>query len=215
MTVPTSVIWDFNGTILDDVELAAGAANEMLKRRGLPELTPRRHRELICFPIADYYRVMGFDLEEEAHQDLADEFHDLYLAGVENCGMNEGVGALLEAFRRSEARQFVLSAAEESMLKSWVDMLGVSHYFEGVYGLTDRLASGKADRGRSLVADFALDPTSTLFIGDTDHDVEVARAIGCRPVAVLQGHQTRQRIDGAHCTVVETFDDLMSQLQFD
>jgi len=207
-TNTTAVVWDFNGTILNDVDLAANAVNVMLRKRSLPELSRERHRHLLCFPIADYYRALGLDLETETHKDLADEFHEGYLAGVGSCGMNEGVPELLDAFRQANIAQYVLSAAEESMLLSWVRLLGIESCFDGVYGLTDRLAGSKTDRGRDLMNTHGLDPKTTLLIGDTDHDAEVAAALGCHPVIVLQGHQTRDRINGIPCTIFETFADL-------
>ena len=56
-------------------------------------------------------------------------------------------------------------------------------------------------------------PGETLFIGDTDHDIEVARALGCIPVAVLQGHHTRDRFGGLDCEVYDTFANLLTALR--
>lgn len=213
MNRPSAVIWDFNGTILNDVELAASAVSTLMVERGMTALTSERHRSVFQFPIVDYYRALGFDMDAEDHNQLADEFHVGYLNGVADCSMNEGVQELLDTFKDRGADQFVLSAAEQTMLVSWVRMLGIESYFKGIYGLTDRLAGGKSDRGQALVDDFALNPGSTLFIGDTDHDVEVARETGCRPIVVLQGHQPPERINGATCEVFDTFGDLLEAVR--
>ena len=101
------------------------------------------------------------------------------------------------------------------MVASWVRMHGIHGRFKGVYGLSDRLAASKAQRCRDLIEDFDLDPSATLFIGDTDHDVAVARAVGCRPLVVCQGHQDGSRFAGADCEIYDTFHDLVNALQSD
>ena len=77
------------------------------------------------------------------------------------------------------------------------------------------MAVSKEQRCRDLIEDFDLDPSATLFIGDTDHDVEVARAVGCRSLVVLQGHQDRFRFDGADCEIYDSFHDLVKALPVD
>ncbi len=106
-----SVIWDFNGTILDDVSLAAASISKLLRRRNLPDLSVSTHRRVFGFPISEYYERIGFDLSVEVLADVSDEFHEAYLAGVGACSLNDGVLGLLEVFQRSNVAQFILSAA--------------------------------------------------------------------------------------------------------
>ena len=204
-----SVIWDFNGTILDDVELAAGSINEVLRRRNLPTIDKAAHRRIFRFPVSDYYRSLGFDLDREEQGDISDEFLSVYQSGVESCSLNPGIAEALEYLEKRGVDQFVLSAAQEEMVVAWVRLHGIQSRFKGVYGLSDRLAVSKARRCRDLIEDFDLDPSATLFIGDTDHDVEVARAVGCRPLVVLQGHQDGSRFAGADCEIYDSFHELV------
>ena len=212
MIRPTAVVWDFNGTLLDDVALAAASISEVLRRRDLPVLDVAMHRRVFGFPISAYYERLGLDLSVEALTDLADEFHEAYLAGVEGCSLNDGVLGLLEHFQRSDVPQFILSAAQQSLLCSWFRVHGVEPFFQLVYGLPDRLAKTKIDRGIDLFRDQHIVPSETLFIGDTDHDVEVAEALGGHPAVVLQGHQDRARFTEATCDVFDDFHGLMSAL---
>lgn len=207
-----SVIWDFNGTILDDVELATRSMNELLRRRGLPTIDKATHRRVFQFPVFDYYRRLGFDLNGEDQRDISDEFHSVYQAGIGSCSLNPGIAEALNYLEKGGIDQFVLSAAEEEMVESWVRLHGIQGRFRGVYGLSDRLAASKTRRCRDLIEDFDLDPSATLFIGDTDHDVAVARAVGCRPLAVLQGHQDGSRFAGADCEIYDSFHDMVNAL---
>ena len=210
-----SVIWDFNGTILDDVQLAADSISQVLRRRNLPAIDKAAHRRIFRFPVSEYYRSLGFDQEREKQADISDEFHSVYQSGVGSCSLNPGIKEALEYLGKHGIDQFVLSAAEEEMVVAWVRMHGIRGRFKGVYGLSDRLAASKARRCRDLIEDFDLDPSATLFIGDTDHDVAVACAVGCRPLVVLQGHQDGSRFAGADCEIYDTFHDLVDALRSD
>ena len=57
----THVLWDFNGTVYDDMEACLRSVNEMLSERGLPVLSAEAYREVFDFPVKDYYAKIGFD----------------------------------------------------------------------------------------------------------------------------------------------------------
>ena len=79
------VIWDFNGTILDDVDTGIEAVDVLLAKYGLPELKTReRYYEVFGFPIIDYYRRIGFDFEKTDYSILANEWVEIYLEKVKN-----------------------------------------------------------------------------------------------------------------------------------
>ena len=60
------VIWDFNGTVLDDMQVGIDSVNEMLAARGLPTLSGvTEYRAAFDFPVEDYYRRLGFDFDRE------------------------------------------------------------------------------------------------------------------------------------------------------
>ena len=91
-------------------------------------------------------------------------------------------------------------------------MFKLGKYFGAVYGLPDRLAETKVDRGFGLIRDFGLDPSTSLFIGDTDHDIEVAHTLGCHPVIVLEGHQDSTHFHNGDCDVFDSHQDLLGVL---
>lgn len=189
-----TVIWDFNGTLIDDVDPVVRSVNTQLKARGLPELTLERYREVFGFPVADYYRTIGLDPEAESIDTLSDEFHTAYVPMLMHCSLHDGIVEALETFRRAGARQFVLSAMEETALRAVIGHLGVAGSFEAVYGLAHLNADSKLSRGRDLLRDHSIDPERSVLIGDTDHDAEVAVALGLGIVLVAGGHQSEARL---------------------
>jgi phosphoglycolate phosphatase len=188
------VVWDFNGTLIDDVELVVRSVNVQLAKRRLPLLTVERYRELFGFPVADYYRRIGLDPSAESMEVLSSEFHDAYVPGLMGCPLHAGVVDALERFRALGERQFVLSAMEEGLLRLAIEHLGIAEFFEAVYGLAHLEADSKITRGRELLANHDIRPETGLLIGDTDHDAEVAAALGLSVVLIAQGHQSEERL---------------------
>ena len=137
-------------------------------------------------------------------EDLAGEFHETYMDGLPRCPLYPGVREALDAFRLRGLRQFVLSAMEESRLRESIDRLGIAEYFTAVCGLDDLLAASKVERGRRLIAEHHIVAARAILIGDTDHDAEVAAALGVTAILVSQGHQTAERLRQTGCRVVES-----------
>ncbi len=199
-----SVIWDFNGTLIDDLDHVVHSVNVQLAKRELPILTLVAYREVFSFPVEDYYRRVGFDLETESMADLSADFFATYSPGLKNCSLHDGVIETLQRFKSIKLRQFVLSAMEEEMLGSMIEHLGIGGYFEGVYGLAHLEGDSKFSRGHDLLRDFGIDPSTALLIGDTDHDAEVAEKLGTAAALVACGHQSEERLRAAGPHVFST-----------
>ena len=206
-----AVIWDFNGTLIDDVDLVVRSLNVQLAKRKLPRLTVERYRDVFRFPVEAYNRDIGLD-PAGSMADLSAEFHAEYVPGLPGCPLREGVLDALAAFCATEARQFVLSAMEEDLLRSAIDHLGIARFLEAVHGLAHRRGDSKIERGRELLASFAIRPDSAILIGDTDHDAEVAQALGVSVALIAGGHQSVARLRATGFPVYKSFVDLAAAL---
>ena len=106
-------VWDFNGTILDDVELGMNSVNTLLKAQGLPCIPNRdEYRKRFDFPIIDYYRDLGFDFEKRSYEILAEEWIEQYLQNLHVAPMFSGVLDALDFFDSKGVKQTILSASE-------------------------------------------------------------------------------------------------------
>lgn len=195
-----SIIWDWNGTLLNDLDIVVGAINNLLGNRNLELLTIEKYLAVFTFPVREYYEQIGFDFTIEAFEIPAIEFITLYNKAVETCGLHVEVVPLLSRLQSAGYRQFILSAMEQEQLEKTVDDNGINHFFEDLSGLTNHFAVSKVANGISLIKKYGLNPERTLLVGDTIHDYEVAQAIGCNCVLVAKGHQSKERLlaTGAH-----------------
>ncbi len=206
-----SVIWDWNGTLLNDLELCISSINQLLGKRGLALLDHNRYKEVFSFPVKDYYEAIGFDFSREDFSVPAHEFIDLYENGVKNCLLQNHSMAVLDFFKTAGRRQFVLSAMHQGMLEQTLRQQQISRYFEGVVGLDDHYAVSKVDRGRQLISKFKIYKNKAVMIGDTIHDFEVSEELGISCILVANGHQSASRLKNTGVTVVESLEELLSE----
>ncbi len=189
---PKLLIWDFNGTILDDAELCFAIENEMLLERGMKPITRDWYLDHFSFPIRDYYLQMGYTFETESYERVSEIFMERYNARYDGCPLREGVTEALAAFREAGMLQTLLSVTQQDDLERQAKKLGVAQYFSEMLGQTDIAGHSKVARAKEYMQRMRLDPEEALFIGDTNHDVEAAEAVGCPCVLLLGGHQSER-----------------------
>jgi len=204
-----SVIWDWNGTLLNDLDFCVSTINILLKKRDLPLLSTDSYREVFSFPVKDYYQTVGFDFENEDFAIPAREFIDLYDSGVKNCLLHNSAIEVLTYFKNLGIRQFVLSAMKQNMLEQTLKQQNIFHFFEGVAGLNDHYATSKIQRGEQLISEFNIEKSSSWIIGDTIHDFEVAESLGIRCILIADGHQSIERLQKTGGHVIVSLQELM------
>ena len=203
-----TIIWDFNGTLINDLDLVVKTVNTQLTKRDLLPLTAEAYRDVFGFPVEDYYRRIGVTFESETMADLSADFFADYAPALKDCSLHDEVLDTLRQAKARGLRQFVLSAMEQGMLRSMISHLNIGHFFDGVYGLADKKGASKILRAQELARDFDIDPRATLFIGDTDHDAEVAQALGMSVALISTGHQSTERLRETGYPVYESYQDL-------
>ena len=187
------IIWDFNGTLLDDVMTGIRSVNTLLAERGLDTIDSiGRYRDVFRFPIIDYYRSLGFDFDKEPYEELAPLWVELYLENVKTATLYEDVVDTLELIKAKGISQTVLSATEFSMLKGQLSSLGISDYFEDVLGLDNIHAGSKLSLAHYWREKHPY--ARVLLIGDTDHDAMTAKTLGAECVLVCRGHQSKEHL---------------------
>lgn len=200
---PRYVIWDWNGTLVDDAWLCVEIVNELLGRRGLVPITLREYSETFDFPLCAYYEHLGFDLAREEFAALGDEFNVLYSQRRRECRLREGARAVLAALGCNGIGQSLLSAYDQVSLEEMVAHYGLRSHFAAVAGVDNRLGEGKIERGHQHLAALNCRSDEVLLVGDTLHDIEVAAALGVRCVLLPSGHQSRRRLELGECAVVD------------
>ena len=183
------VLWDWNGTLFNDVTAGMNAANAMLRRRGLPEITMERYRATFGFPVRNFYTAVGFRLEDEDWDALAVEYHKC-LRGDPTQRLREGAVEALDLVKAAGAGQSVISALRQDMLDADTAKAGIRGYMDRIYGVDNLDGATKLSRALELVSELKLGPGGAVMIGDTLHDLETARETGAACILADLGHQS-------------------------
>lgn len=200
------IVWDWNGTLLDDAPASMEVMDGLLARRGLPGLGGvERYREIFTFPVQTYYREAGLDFAKEPFEALAVEFIEEYNRRALDCALRPGARAALDAFAGAGCRQVLASASEKSALAAQVARHGIGGYFAAILGVGDSLGAGKEDLARAYLE--GAEPGDAAFLGDTVHDWEVARRMSRPCVLVAGGHQSRARLEATGAPVADGLEE--------
>ncbi len=197
------IIWDWNGTLFDDVMLGIDIMNRMLQARGMRTMTLESYQEIFDFPVRDYYVRLGFDFEKESFEKLGTEFIDGYELRRNEATLQPDALAVLESFKQAGIQQSVLSAYKHNTLEHLLAASGVRHYFDHVIGSDDHYASGKIEQGRRFVAQLPQKPDRIVLIGDTVHDFEVSQAMGVHCLLVTSGYHGWNKLTRCGVPVLE------------
>lgn len=196
------IAFDFDGTLIDStaaiIESIQSAANDI----GVPVPSTERASHIIGLGLIDALRHAMPDLPQERYRELGERYRYHYLARDHDLRLFEGVETLLEEL--ASAGYFLTVATGKSRL-------GLDRAL-GTTGLGSRFHSSRcADECHSkphpqmlqeLMAEFGVAPEATLMIGDTTHDLVMAKNASVHSVAVTYGAHPREILEAespAYC----------------
>lgn len=204
-----NIFFDFNGTLLDDLQLTYDIEEEMLVKYGLEPVSMDFYLENFGFPVKDYYRLIGYDFEKVSYDILADEFMTAYMNREEKeTFLFEKTRQTLIKFKNLGYKLYVLSASEINLLKKQLTRLGILDLFDGVVADDNFHARGKVQYGNEYIDKNNIDRSKTIMIGDTEHDYEVCEKLGLFPVMFSGGHNSKTKLLKLTPNVVSNYDEL-------
>jgi phosphoglycolate phosphatase-like HAD superfamily hydrolase len=180
------LVWDWNGTLLDDLKLVVDATNVGLATVGGPVITADDHRRDFRRPILDYYaHVLERPVDQAEFQLLDDAFHDAYRQRIDEVRL---VPDALEAMERWTGTQSLLSMFFHDELLVEVERHGIGARLVRVDGLPGTVGGHKkAEYLRRHLDALALDPADVVLVGDSVDDGEAARTVGASAVLYAGG----------------------------
>jgi phosphoglycolate phosphatase len=205
------IIWDWNGTLLDDAWLCVDIMNTLLRRRNKPQITPTQYEEIFDFPVKEYYRKVGFDFSYEPFETLATEYIVEYDKRQLECTLRNQAREILQFCREYGMTQSILSACHQERLENIVNDFEIRPFFIKLIGLSNYYATCKKTNGKKLLADLHLRAEEVLLIGDTTHDFDVAKALGTDCVLIHGGHHSREKLDSTGSLVKNSLGELLEE----
>lgn len=196
------IFWDFNGTILDDVNAALACVNDMLSRKNRDNISLEQYYEYVETPIIGFYRHI-LPPEELNFSEISADYHKDYLNHTDKITLANGAAALIKRLKDNGAHQYIVTANQIDEALGLLSHFGITDYFDEILGAENTLAESKIERAELLFNSLKIDRNQAVFIGDTLHDYEVANALGIDCILVAYGHQGRKLLESRKAFTAE------------
>lgn len=221
-TPPAHLVWDWNGTLLDDNQAVVTAVNHVCAQFDRPAITLAQWRALYRRPLtASYEDLLQRSLSERDWEWLEHTYHDAYRAQLdrlpETCfdpeaavRLADGVPHALRAWQDGGRSQSLLSMWFHHELVPLVGKLGLAELFARVDGLREHVGGGsKREHLAEHLTALDLDPAEVVVIGDVADDAEAASYVGARCVLVSTGMMSERALSGAGVPVASSIEDAL------
>lgn len=204
------IVWDWNGTLFNDINLCFDCINRLLTNHGLSSLANVNvYRNVFQFPIETYYKKAGFDFNQVSFKVLAQEYMNDYQSKSYSCQLFDDVISTLQTADERGLEQVILSASRKDFLQSQIELFPIQRYIDSIWGIDNIYAKSKVQLANVLKEQYPED--QFWFVGDSVHDYQVAASINARCVLVSCGHQARHRLISTHQPV---FDKVSEALEY-
>ncbi|MBK1792542.1 HAD family hydrolase [Persicirhabdus sediminis] len=174
-------IFDWSGTLVDDLALVIDATNYVFRHFGVEEMDRETFRRQFQLPYTGFYEkyLPGVDLDE-----LEPVFREGFAKSNTEAPLLPHALEFLQFAHGKGFRMFILSSIGEDAFHLNASQLGVRPFFEHIYaGIVD-----KRDCISQLLDTHQLEKSDTVFVGDMHHDVETAKFGGISSIALLTGY---------------------------
>ena len=194
-----SLLFDWSGTLVDDLPPTLYATNAVLAKYDVPAMGREEFRERFRLPYPEFYEEV---LPGVAIADLEDAFRSAFNDSPKGVSVLPHAREMLEWCRSHDIRCFVLSSMDEGIFYEQARAFGVVDFFEEIYaGVID-----KRERIGEILESHGLEKVKTAFLGDMVHDIATAQHGGVDSIALATGYDPVERLVKSKPSYL--FDDL-------
>jgi phosphoglycolate phosphatase-like HAD superfamily hydrolase len=205
------VVWDWNGTLVDDHAAVVAAVNDALVGLGLSSISADDYRTHYTRPVQRFYeRLAGRPIGPDEWRALDAAYHESYQGSLERLALARDARAALAAAERMGLTQSLLSMWRHELLVPLVERLGIRHFFVRVDGLRVPGGDTKVGHLAEHLAALGLEGSAVLLVGDSLDDLAAARAVGARCVLYDGGSHHRHALEATGVPVVGSLTDALA-----
>lgn len=206
------VVWDWNGTLLNDAEACANSINKILESRNMQPVTVEEYKSKIEFPAVNMYKDSGFDFGKESFDDLSEEYIKNYIEQYDSIQLHQDAKKVLAGFMNLGLKQYIVSASGYQILIEQVERYGLKEFFTYILGQDNNRGESKVHLAKKLLGYLNCSPKEILFIGDTAHDYEVSKEAGFDVRLVSNGHSSLEKLLETGAEVYPNLTELYNEL---
>jgi phosphoglycolate phosphatase len=192
------LVFDWDGTLIDSIASIVDCTLATVRELGLAEPTDRGIRDAIGLGLQETVERLAPGCGEEVFQQIIAGYRRHWLATYgQRAELISGARATLEGLTADGYQLAVATAKSRSGLRRDTERLGVTDLFCTTRTVTEAPSKPHPKMILDIVNQLGVDPDETLMIGDTTHDLEMARNAGVAALGVCTGSQPRGRLERA------------------
>jgi phosphoglycolate phosphatase-like HAD superfamily hydrolase len=208
------IVWDWNGTLLDDNDAVVSAVNHVCTAFGRDHIDLKHWRAIFGRPLSHCYeRLLQRRLSEHDWARIDELYHDAYRELLHTSRLAPGVPNVLQDWGDQGGTQSLLSMWFHDELVALVTKLGLHSLFARIDGL--RASVGGESKARHLerhLATLGLDPLDVVLVGDVADDARAAEHVGTRCVLLTTGVMGREALERTGYPVVDSISEAIEQI---
>jgi phosphoglycolate phosphatase-like HAD superfamily hydrolase len=204
------LVWDWNGTLFDDLEVVVNSVNAVLATVEGPTIDADTYRTHYTRPVKRFYdRLLDREFTMEEWLELDSHFHEVYVAALDTAFLTADAQLALEKVAAAGHTQSLLSMLPHELLMPLIDRFEIAHFFDRIDGHRGGEGSPGDFKTEYLVRHLKVltrgdVPGTVAVIGDTPDDAVAARAVGARVVLYDGGSHHRADLDDVGVPVTST-----------
>jgi phosphoglycolate phosphatase-like HAD superfamily hydrolase len=209
------IVWDWNGTLFDDVEAVVAATSEIFAPYGLGPFDVDEFRALYTRPVwLAYERLLGRKLEDGEWERLDGAWHDSYHRLMERCALAADARQTIDVLTAAGHSHSLLSMWWHERLVPTVARLGLAAAFRRVDGLRlpEQAGGHKAGLLVPHLAGLGVAADDVIMIGDSADDALAAKQAGARAVLYAGGVTGRASLERLGVPVVTRLADAVNHI---
>lgn len=202
----THIVWDWNGTLLDDNHANLAAVNAVCETFGREPVEMDHWRSVFRRPLVPCYEeLLGRTFADGEWKRVEELYHEGYELHLSTCDLADGVPDVLHTWSGGGGTQSLLSMAAHDHLVPLVTERGLSHHFTRMDGRKfETEHDSKAEHLVLHLESQGIDPAKVVLIGDIDDDARAAQEAGAQPLLVASGLMSRDRLAATGAPVVDS-----------
>lgn len=196
-------IFDWSGTIVDDMALVVDATNHVMAHYKKPQFDRESFRSSFRLPYGEWYAeiIPNVPLEE-----IEQHFRKGFELSAARVPVLPYAREFLEALKAGAKRIFVCTSMDTAAFEDQASSHKLDHFFQQTYSSV----LNKKKLITQILQEHQLTPSETIFIGDMIHDIETAHHGEIDSLAVLTGYNTKAELESARPSyLVRNYSELL------
>lgn len=191
------IVFDWDGTLMDSTGLIVQCVQAAARDLGLVTPSENAARHIIGLGLGDALRHALPDLPEDRYEELVERYRHHYLSRDHEVNLFDGAADLIRMLADRGRYLGVATGKSRRGLDRALAHSGLGGYFGATRCADECHSKPHPQMLDELMAEFAVPPEQTLMIGDTTHDLLMARNAGVAALGVGYGAHPREALEQA------------------